>query len=94
MPGTHSGLQEPHGGQPCAFTHEYLRLWQDDPITLRQWAEMAARDGLREGLGLVTIAVRTLSQEGAVQHEESDVRECNLHSDITLLLKRFPGAIS
>ncbi|MFD3557939.1 hypothetical protein ACFWWA_38455 [Streptomyces goshikiensis] len=93
VPGTHSGLQEPHGGRPCAFTHEYLRLWQDDPITLRQWAEMAARDGPREGLGPVTIAVRTLSQEGAVQHEEADVRECNLHSEIAGLLKRFPGEI-
>ncbi|MFE3864489.1 hypothetical protein ACFRSX_36445 [Streptomyces goshikiensis] len=93
VPGTHSGLQEPHGGQPCAFTHEHLRLWQDDPITHRQWAEMAARDGQREGLGPVTVAVRTLSQEGAVRHEETDVLECNLRSDIAVLLERFPGAI-
>ncbi|MFD5551493.1 hypothetical protein ACFWJQ_32780 [Streptomyces goshikiensis] len=59
----------------------------------RQWAEMAARDGQREGLGLVTVAVRALSQEGAVQYEESDVLECNLRSDIAVLLERFPGAI-
>ncbi|MFE2927116.1 hypothetical protein [Streptomyces goshikiensis] len=93
VPGTHSGLQEPHGGHPCAFTHKYLRLWQDDPIMLRQWAEMDQRDGAREGLGEVTITVRTLSQEGAVQHEEVDSLECNLRSDITVLLERFPGTI-
>ncbi|MFJ5637602.1 hypothetical protein ACIQF5_33830 [Streptomyces goshikiensis] len=91
VPGTHSGLQEPHGGHPCAFTHEYLRLWQDDPITLRQWAEISRRDGPREGLGEVTIAVRTLSQEGALQHEEVDALECNLRSDIAGLLERFPA---
>ncbi|OKI41817.1 hypothetical protein A6A28_24905 [Streptomyces sp. CB03578] len=93
VPGTHSGLQEPYGGRPCAFKHEYLRLWQDDPITLRQWAEMSRRDGPREGLGEVTIAVRTLSQAGAVQQEEVDAPECNLRSDIAGLLERFPGAI-
>ncbi|GHD75277.1 hypothetical protein GCM10010336_50710 [Streptomyces goshikiensis] len=53
---------------------------------------MAARDGQREGLGPVTVAVRTLSWEGAVRHEETDVLECNLRSDIAVLLG-FPGAI-
>ncbi|MGW3059521.1 hypothetical protein ACWC98_26820 [Streptomyces goshikiensis] len=54
---------------------------------------MAARDGQREGLGPVTVAVRTLSREGAVRHEEIDVLECNLRSDIAVLRERFPGAI-
>ncbi|MET9393808.1 hypothetical protein ABZY20_25925 [Streptomyces sp. NPDC006624] len=85
----HSRLQEPHGGQPCAYAGEHsLPTCAEEA---RLYGQFAAEDGPRDGLGEVTVTVRVENRSGTpVLDLKRTFSECNLLRDVRSLLPLIP----
>lgn len=85
----HSMLQEPHGGQPCAFVDQLP--YTDSGTDARLYGQYLTKDGPREGIGEVTVTVRVESRSGApVLDLRRTFPECNLIRDVRSLLPEIP----